>query len=84
MDQSCIEEEKKILEVIDRHSFHFIDCHNLKTRRHGKQVFAELHLSVDGSLRVKEAHDLTDHLEDELKKEQPNVHLTIHVEPPKK
>jgi divalent metal cation (Fe/Co/Zn/Cd) transporter len=82
MDQSCVEEEKKIMEVLNRHAFSFIDFHDLKTRRHGNQVFAELHLSVDGSLSVKEAHDLTDHLEEELKEEQPNVHLTIHVEPP--
>ncbi len=83
MDQSCEEEEKKIIEVLGRHKFHFIDFHNLKTRRHGNQVYAELHLSVDGSLSVKEAHDLTDHLAEELKEEQPNVKLTIHVEPPK-
>jgi cation diffusion facilitator family transporter len=83
MDQSCIAEEEKIMEVLDRHSFQFIDFHDLKTRRHGNQVFAELHLSVDGSLSVKEAHDLTDQLEEELKEEQPNVNLTIHVEPPK-
>jgi cation diffusion facilitator family transporter len=82
MDQSCKEEEMKIKEVLGRHSFQFIDFHELKTRRHGNQVFAELHLSVDGSLSVKEAHDLTDHLEEELKEEQPNVSLTIHVEPP--
>ncbi|MBN1784164.1 MAG: cation transporter [Candidatus Bathyarchaeota archaeon] len=82
MDQSCKKEEEKIMEVLDRHSFQFIDFHDLKTRRHGSQVFAELHLSVDGSLSVKEAHDLTDHLEEELKEEQPNVKLTIHVEPP--
>ena len=82
MDQSCIAEEKKIMEVLGRHSFQFIDFHDLKTRRHGNQVFAELHLSVYGSLSVKEAHDLTDHLEEELKEEQPNVSLTIHVEPP--
>jgi cation diffusion facilitator family transporter len=82
MDQSCREEEEKIMEVLRRHSFQFIDFHDLKTRRHGNQVFAELHLSVDGSLSVKEAHDLTDHLEEELKEEQPNINLTIHVEPP--
>jgi len=82
MDQSCKEEEEKIMDVLGRHSFQFIDFHDLKTRRTGNQVFAELHLSVDGSLSVKEAHDLTDHLEEELKKEQPNVNLTIHVEPP--
>jgi len=82
MDQSCIAEEAKIIEVLGRHSFQFIDFHNLKTRRHGNQVFAELHLSVKGSLSVKVAHDLTDQLEEELKEEQPNVTLTIHVEPP--
>ncbi len=82
MDQSCIAEEKKIMEVLGRHSFKFVDFHDLKTRRHGNQVFAELHLSVDESLSVKEAHDLTDHLEEELKQEQPNVNLTIHIEPP--
>jgi len=82
MDQSCITEEAKIIEILGRHSFQFIDFHDLKTRRHGNQVFAELHLSVDGSLSVKEAHDLTDQLEEELKEEQPNVNLTIHVEPP--
>ena len=82
MDQSCIAEEKKIKEILARHSFKFIDFHDLKTRRHGNQVFAELHLSVDGSLSVKEAHDLTDQLEEELKEEQPNIKLTIHVEPP--
>ncbi|MCJ7613433.1 cation diffusion facilitator family transporter [Candidatus Bathyarchaeota archaeon] len=84
MDQSCVEEENKIMEVLGRHTFQFIDFHNLKTRRYGNQVFAELHLSVDGSLSVKEAHDLTDHLEEEMKEEQPNVNLTIHIEPPKK
>ncbi|MFA5364483.1 MAG: cation diffusion facilitator family transporter [Candidatus Bathyarchaeia archaeon] len=83
MDQSCDEEEKKIMDVLNRHAFSFIDFHNLKTRRNGNQVFAELHLSVDGSLSVQEAHDLTDHLQDELGEEQPNVHMTIHVEPPK-
>ncbi len=83
MDKSCKEEEKKIMEMLQKHKFHFIDFHDLKTRRHGNQIFAELHLSVDESLSVKEAHDLTDHLEEELIKDQPNVHLTIHVEPEK-
>ena len=73
-----------IIEVLSRHTYNFIDFHNLKTRRQGTQVLAELHLSVDGSLSVKEAHDLTDHLAEELKEENPNINLTIHVEPPKK
>lgn len=81
MDKSCKEEEKKIREVMLRHKYHFIDFHDMKTRRNGNLVFCELHLSVDGSLSVQEAHDLTDHLENELKVELPNCNLTIHVEP---
>jgi len=83
MDNSCKEEEAKIREVLLRHKFRFIDFHDMKTRRNGNMVFGELHLSVDGSLSVSEAHDLTDHLENELKGELPNASLTIHVEPKK-
>ena len=84
MDNSCKEEEKKIREVLLRHKFRFIDFHDMKTRRNGNLVLCELHLSVDGSLSVNDAHDLTDHLEDELKMELPNASLTIHVEPKNK
>ncbi|MCW4005925.1 MAG: cation diffusion facilitator family transporter [Candidatus Bathyarchaeota archaeon] len=82
MDKACKEEESKIREVLLRHRFRFIDFHDMKTRRHGNRVLCELHLSVDGSLSVNEAHDLTEHLEDELKQELPNASLTIHIEPP--
>ncbi|MEM3365979.1 MAG: cation diffusion facilitator family transporter, partial [Candidatus Methanomethyliaceae archaeon] len=83
LDRSCAEEAEKLKEVLARHKSQFIDYHKVKTRRHGNQVYAELHLTVDGSLSVKEAHDLTDHLQDELKQELPNMNLTIHVEPKK-
>jgi cation diffusion facilitator family transporter len=81
MDNSCKIEEAKIKEVLLKHQYAFIDFHEVKTRRNGNLVFCELHLSVDGSLSVEEAHKLTDHLENELKEEMPNVNLTIHVEP---
>lgn len=81
MDNSCKADEAKIQEVLLRHKYQLIDFHELKTRRNGNLVFCELHLSVDGSLSVNDAHDLTDHLENELKQELPNANLTIHVEP---
>ena len=81
MDSSCISEEKTIATILGRHKYRFIDFHDLKTRRSGNCVFAELHLSVDSSLTVKEAHDLTDHLENAVKKTCSNINLIIHVEP---
>jgi divalent metal cation (Fe/Co/Zn/Cd) transporter len=81
MDQSCIAEEEKIRDVLAQHKFRFIDFHNVRTRRHENQVFAERHLTVDGFLSVSEAHDLTDHLEARLTDEMPNMDVTIHIEP---
>lgn len=81
MDQSCVDEEKTISDILEQHEYRFIDFHDLKTRRSGSLVFAELHLSVTSSLTVKEAHDLADHLEADIKKTCSNVRLTIHVEP---
>ena len=82
MDQSCPDEEARIIEVIKRHDQLFVDFHDIKTRRSGSKVFAEMHLSVKGDKTVAEAHKLTDHLEEELNQELPEVSLTIHVEPP--
>ena len=84
MDESCPETEEKVRKLMDRHKSQFVDYHNLKTRRSGDRVFAELHLSLDGSLSVQEAHDFTDHLEWDVENDIPGVDLTIHVEPPRK
>ena len=82
MDQSCREEDE-IKEILQRHGSLFADFHDLKTRRLGNQIYSELHLSVEGTLTVKDAQRLADHLEDELREQLPNIDLTIHVEPRK-
>jgi cation diffusion facilitator family transporter len=82
LDQNCPEEEKKIRAVLDSHNPSFVDYHNLKTRRNGDKIYAELHLSIDGSETVQEAHDFTDHLQEDIQKELPEIRLNIHVEPP--
>jgi len=84
MDNSCKLEEGKIKEVLLRHKSQFLNFHELKTRGNGNIVFCELHLTVDGSLSVEKAHELTDHLEEELRNELPNANLAIHVEPKEK
>ncbi len=81
MDQACREEEVRIRNVFLQHKAHFIDFHDMKTRRNGNQIYSELHLSVDSALTVKDAHALTDHLEGDVLREIPNATLTIHIEP---
>jgi cation diffusion facilitator family transporter len=81
MDLHDPEEERRIMEVLESHVSDSVDFHDLKTRRSGNEVYAEVHLSVDPSLTVEEAHNLADHLEDDLRSELPNTVITIHVEP---
>ena len=81
MDISCPQTERKLRGLMDRHQSRFVEYHNLKTRKSGNRVFAELHLSMDGELSVEEAHDFTDHLEEDVRHEIPEVDLIIHVEP---
>jgi cation diffusion facilitator family transporter len=81
MDDSAPKAEEKIKAILERHSYRYIDFHDLKTRRSGDQVFAELHLSVDAAMTVEEAHAFTDHLEEDLRNELSEVKIIIHVEP---
>jgi len=81
MDDHVPEVEEEIMILLQGHKSQFVDFHDVKTRRSGNQVFAEIHLSVDASLTVQEAHNFTDHLEEDIKNEMPDVSLTIHVEP---
>ena len=81
MDDSAPKAEEKIKAILERHSSRYVDFHDLKTRRSGDQVFAELHLSVDAAMTVEEAHAFTDHLEEDLRNELSEVKITIHVEP---
>jgi cation diffusion facilitator family transporter len=84
MDESCDEAEEALRKLMNRHQRRFIEYHNLRTRKSGDKVYAELHLRLHGGLTVQEAHDFTDHLEENVKVELPHIYLTIHIEPEKK
>ncbi|MFH0966732.1 MAG: cation diffusion facilitator family transporter [Methanobacteriota archaeon] len=75
------EEEDRIKEIICEHSSEYVNFHGLRTRRSGPHIFIEFHLVVDGGVPVLQAHDLTDHLESDLKIEFPRSYTTIHIEP---
>ena len=81
MDESCSEIEREIRRIVDMHKTEFVNYHNLKTRKSGNLIFSELHLSLNGSISVQEAHDFTDHLEEDIREELPQVSMIIHVEP---
>ncbi len=80
MDQSCEEEEKTILSILDKHHSEFIEFHDLKSRRQGNLVLAEVHLTVQDSMSVRMAHDIIDQIENDLKEQASNIQLTVHID----
>jgi cation diffusion facilitator family transporter len=81
MDKSCEAEEKTILEVLDSMKPRIIEHHDLRTRRQGSQILAEVHVTVDDNLSVRQAHDIVDELEQNLHEKAPQVAITVHVDP---
>lgn len=75
------DEVSRITRIICEHQSDYVNFHGLRTRRAGPEIFIDLHLVVDKDISVELSHDLTDHLENDLKFEFPRACVTIHVEP---
>jgi cation diffusion facilitator family transporter len=57
------------------------DCHQVRLRYSGPQLFVDIHILVDGDQTLKEAHDLTEEIECLIQQLLPNADVTIHPEP---
>lgn len=58
-----------------------VKYHDLKTRRAGSYMFADFHLEMSPDVPLAEVHRYCDEIEEKLKKELPNLRITIHAEP---
>jgi cation diffusion facilitator family transporter len=74
-------DQQRIQEIICDHASVYAGFHDLKTRRSGPEIFIEFHLVVPGDVTVLQVHDLSDHIESDLKIEFPRANITIHAEP---
>ncbi|MCL6414735.1 cation diffusion facilitator family transporter [Aestuariirhabdus sp. Z084] len=55
--------------------------HDLKTRRSGIMPIIQLHLEMDGSMSLKEAHDIADRAIKKIKQRFTGADVTIHQDP---
>jgi len=61
------------------------DPHNLRTRRIGNRVAAEVHIRLDGSLSLKDAHEKASEVERRFKERfGAQSHIIVHMEPIKR
>ncbi len=58
-----------------------INYHKFRTRKSGSQKYLDFHLEVPENMTVRDAHDLCDKIESELKNELTELDVNIHIEP---
>jgi ferrous-iron efflux pump FieF len=55
--------------------------HDLRTRAAGPTAFIQIHLEMDGDMRLAEAHRVSDAVEAEIRLAFPNAEVLIHQDP---
>lgn len=55
--------------------------HDLRTRRSGMRTFIQMHIELKGDLKLKEAHDVADAVEQAVLKEFPGADVLVHLDP---
>jgi ferrous-iron efflux pump FieF len=81
MDHELPEEEKqKIKDIVNQHP-RAIGFHDLRTRRSGTTIFIQLHLELDASLSLFDAHEIANQVDEQLVNLFPDVEVIIHEDP---
>ena len=81
LDESLTREEiGRIRSLIDTYTCPTISYHDLRTRRAGNHRYIDFHLNLSDNMLVKDAHELCDRIEEDIKREFKNSEVTIHVE----
>ena len=57
------------------------NMHDLRTRSSGLQLFIQLHLEMDGSITLNQAHEISDQVEAEIERAYPMAEVIIHEDP---
>ncbi|AKB27255.1 Cobalt-zinc-cadmium resistance protein [Methanosarcina siciliae T4/M] len=82
LEASLDSEAYRTIEEILKSTDGVLGFHELKTRKIGNAVAADVHIEVDRNLNIVDAHEISTHVEDRLKEVcGKNGYISIHVEP---
>jgi cation diffusion facilitator family transporter len=73
--------QRKISDILARHTTAGVRFHALRTRQAGAWRFIDFHVLVPGHWSVQRGHDLLEQLEEEVRAAVPNSTVFTHLEP---
>ena len=80
-DISLPPEDGKIIEEIIKSHKEVISFHRLRTRRSGSYRLIDMHLILYKDMHLNKAHDISDQIEEEIKRRLGPCDVVIHLEP---
>lgn len=81
MDRELPDEDRlRIREIVLAHEA-VQNMHDLRSRRSGTDTFIQLHIELDGAMRLIEAHEIADAVEADIREAFPGAEVIIHQDP---
>jgi cation diffusion facilitator family transporter len=81
MDRSVSDEQVQAIKDILRKTPGVRGVHDLRTRKMGDMIMVDAHLEVDGSLTVREGHDIATDARDRVMARLPVLDVMAHLDP---
>ena len=81
MDHELSDADRQRIAEIARAHPDVRDMHDLRTRASGSRVFIQLHLELDGTIDLYDAHRIADAVEADLRAAFPGAEVLIHQDP---
>ena len=81
MDEELPDEERERIRQIALKHPKVRAVHDLKTRASGPNSFIQLHIEMDGGIRLIEAHRISDEVEASIREAFPRAEIIIHQDP---
>jgi|ABEF01.1.fsa_nt_gi ferrous-iron efflux pump FieF len=81
MDRELEDDERQAIKDIALGYPGVLGVHDLRTRSSGTRVFIQLHLEMDGSITLNDAHAISDAVEALIRAANPLAEVLIHEDP---
>jgi cation diffusion facilitator family transporter len=75
------EDLERVRGVLKSYEARGIRFHALRTRRAGRRSFLSVHVLVPGDWTVQRAHDLSEEMEQAMRRQMPGATVLTHLEP---
>ncbi|MBQ3371909.1 MAG: cation transporter [Anaerolineaceae bacterium] len=82
VDHACDSETEENIRRCAEEQEGVIKVDMLRTREFGRKIYVDLEISADGSITLRQGHDIAQQVHDKIESTFPNVkHIMVHVNP---